>query len=241
MNLYLAQLKSEVRLVLRNGEQLLLTIGIPVLLLVFFSMVDVLPTGTEDPVDFLAPGVLSLAVMSTAMVSLGISTGFERGYHVFKRLGLTPLGTPRLIAAKISTVMIVEMLQFAVLIPVALALGWNTSAGNWGLAVVAVILGTAAMGGIGLTIAGRLRAEINLAAQNGLYLLLLLASGMVFPLDELPLVMRGISRALPSTALADLVREGLSNAGTRPGFSLAVLAAWAVAAPVVAAISFRWD
>jgi ABC-2 type transport system permease protein len=97
------------------------------------------------------------------------------------------------------------------------------------------------MGGIGLAIAGRLRAEINLAAQNGLYLLLMLMSGMVFPLTELPLVMRGVSRALPSTALADLVREGLSNAGTRPGFSLIVLAAWAVVAPVVAAISFRWD
>jgi len=241
MSVFLAQLKSEVRLVLRNGEQLLLTLGIPVMLLIFFSLVDVLPTGESDPINFLAPGVLSLAVMSTAMVSLGISTGFERSYHVFKRLGLTPLGTPRLIASKICTVLVVEIVQFVVLIPVALLLGWEADAQRWSIAILGILLGTAAMGGIGLAIAGRLRAEINLAAQNGLYLLLMLMSGMVFPLTELPLVMRGISRALPSTALADLVREGLSNAGTRPGFSLIVLAAWAVVAPVVAAISFRWD
>ena len=241
MSLFLAQLKSELRLVLRNGEQLLLTLGIPVMLLTFFSLVDVLPTGVDDPVDFLAPGVLALAVMSTAMVSLGIATGFERSYHVFKRLGLTPLGTPRLVAAKITTVMVVELIQFAVLVPVGLLLGWRSSGGQWGVAIGAVLLGTAAMGGIGLTIAGRLRAEINLAAQNALYLVLMLMSGMVFPLDELPLAMRGVSRALPSTALADLVREGLSNAGTRPGFSLAVLTAWAIVAPVVAAVSFRWD
>ena len=241
MSLFLAQLKSELRLVLRNGEQLLLTLGIPVLMLTFFSLVDVLPTGVDDPVDFLAPGVLALAVMSTAMVSLGIATGFERSYHVFKRLGLTPLGTPRLVAAKIATVMIVELLQFAVLVPVGLALGWRSSGSQWGLAILAVLLGTAAMGGVGLTIAGRLRAELNLAAQNALYLVLMLMSGMVFPLSELPLAMRGASRALPSTALADLVREGLSNAGTRPRFSLAVLAVWAVVAPLVAAISFRWD
>ena len=241
MKIFLAQLKSELRLVLRNGEQLLLTLGIPVLMLTFFSLVDVLPTGTNDPVDFLAPGVLALAVMSTAMVSLGIATGFERSYHVFKRLGLTPLGTPRLIASKITTVMVVEILQFAVLVPVGLILGWRSSGGPLTLAVLGVLLGTAAMGGVGLTIAGRLRAEINLAAQNALYLVLMLMSGMVFPLSELPLAMRGVSRALPSTALADVVREGLSNAGTRPGFSLAVLTAWAIVAPIVAAISFRWD
>ena len=102
-----AQLRSELQLVLRNGEQLLLTLGIPTLLLVFFSLVDVLPKGdATDPVDFLAPGVLALAVMSTAMVSLGIGTGFERSYKVLKRLGATPLGRGRLLAAKIASVVV---------------------------------------------------------------------------------------------------------------------------------------
>jgi ABC-2 type transport system permease protein len=241
MRRYLAQLRMEVLLFVRNGEQLLLTLIIPVLLLVFFSLVDVLPTGTEDPVDFLAPGILALAVMSTAMVSLGIGTGFERAYHVLKRLGATPLGRPRLIAAKISAVVAVELMQFAVLIPVAYAVGWRPDAPDWAAAAGGVILGTLAFAGIGLTLAGRLRGEVNLAAQNGLYLVLLLLGGMVIPFGELPAGIRAVAYALPSGALADVLREALAGAGTHPATSWAVLAAWAVVAPAAAALTFRWD
>jgi ABC-2 type transport system permease protein len=241
MSRFLSQLRTELQLTLRNGEQLLLTLGIPVLLLVFFSLVDVLPTGTDDPVDFLAPGVLALAVMSTSMVSLGIGTGFERSYHVLKRLATTPLGRPRLIAAKITSVAVVELVQFAILVPVAFALGWSPSPANWALAVAAVLLGTAAFAGIGLTLAGRLRGEINLAAQNGLYLVLLLLGGMVIPFSKLPDGIRVVAHALPSGALADVLREALGGAGTQPGTSWIVLAVWAVAAPLVAAALFRWD
>lgn len=241
MSRFLSQLRTELQLTLRNGEQLLLTLGIPVLLLVFFSLVDVLPTGTDDPVDFLAPGVLALAVMSTSMVSLGIGTGFERSYHVLKRLATTPLGRPRLIAAKIASVAVVELVQFAVLVPVAFALGWSPSPANWALAVAGVLLGTAAFAGIGLTLAGRLRGEINLAAQNGLYLVLLLLGGMVIPFSKLPDGIRTVAHALPSGALADVLREALGGAGVQPGTSWIVLAVWAVVMPLVAAALFRWD
>ncbi|MCB0956395.1 MAG: ABC transporter permease [Ilumatobacteraceae bacterium] len=241
MKPYLSQLRTELQLTMRNGEQLLLTLGIPVLLLVFFSLVDVLPTETDDPVDFLAPGILALAVMSTAMVSLGIGTGFERSYHVLKRLGTTPLGRPRLIAAKITSVVVVELVQFAVLIPVAYALGWSPGSPNWLAAVGGVVVGTLAFAGIGLTLAGRLRGEINLAAQNGLYLVLLLLGGMIIPFGKLPGGLRHLAHALPSGALADVLRDALAGAGTDPGLSWAVLAAWAVVAPALAARLFRWD
>ncbi len=235
------QIGTELRLVGRNGEQLLLTLGIPVLLLVFFSLVDVLPTETDDPVDFLAPGVLALAVMSTSMVSLGIGTGFERTYHVLKRLGATPLGRTRLIAAKIVSVVVVELVQFAVLVPVAYALGWRPDSPNWVLAIAAVVLGTMGFAGIGLSLAGRLRGEINLAAANGLYLVLLLLGGMVIPFTKLPGALRAVARSLPSGALADVLRESLAGLGDRPGTSWIVLAAWAVVTPAVARRVFRWD
>ncbi|MBI4934181.1 MAG: ABC transporter permease [Actinobacteria bacterium] len=241
MSRFLTQLRTELQLTLRNGEQLLLTLGIPVMLLVFFSLVDVLPTGTDDPVDFLAPGILALAVMSTSMVALGIATGFERSYHVLKRLGVTPLGRPRLVAAKIGAVAVVELVQFAVLVPVAFALGWSPSPANWALAVCAVVLGTTAFAGIGLTLAGRLRGEINLAAQNGLYLVLLLLGGMVIPFAKLPSGIRAVAHGLPSGALADVLRETLGGAGSQPTTSWIVLAVWAVVMPVVAAAVFRWD
>lgn len=236
-----AQVRTEVQLVLRNGEQLLLTLGIPVMLLVFFSVVDVLPTGTDDPIDFLAPGILALAVMSTSMVSLGIGTGFERTYQVLKRLGATPLGRGRLIAAKILSVVLVEVIQLAILIPVAYALGWKPTDPNWLLALVAIVLGTIAFAGIGLSLAGRLRGEINLAAQNGIYLVLLLLGGMVIPFGELPTALRTVARLLPSGALADVLRESLTHAGDRPGASWIVLAAWALVSPLVARRLFRFE
>ena len=243
MKRLVAQTRHELLLVLRNGEQLLLTLGIPVLLLVFFSLVDVLPTGTDDPVDFLAPGVLALAVMSTAMVSLGIGTGFERSYHVLKRLGTTPLGRPRLIASKALGVAGVEVVQFALIVGVAIALGWSPtglSSTDWAGAVLSVLLGTAAFAGIGLTLAGRLRGEINLAAQNALYLVLLLLGGMVIPVAELPGFLRSVAGALPSGALSDVL-HGLLGDSDIDVASWAVLGGWAVGAPVLAATLFRWD
>ena len=241
MKPFTSQLRTELTIMLRNGEQLLLTLGIPVLLLVFFSLVDVLPTETDDPIDFLAPGILALAVMSTAMVSLGIGTGFERSYHVLKRLGTTPLGRPRLIGAKIAAVAAVELVQLVVLVPVAYALGWSPSDPQWALAVAGMVLGTMAFAGIGLSMAGRLRGEINLAAQNGLYLVLLLLGGMIIPLSKLPGALGDLARLLPSAALADVLREALAGQGVDPGQSWAVLGAWAVTMPLLAAWLFRWD
>jgi ABC-2 type transport system permease protein len=241
MSPLIAQMRAEVTQVLRNGEQLLLTLGIPVLLLVFFSVVDVLPTGSGEAIDFLAPGVLALAVMSTAMVSLGIATGFERNYQVLKRLGATPLGRSRLVAAKIAAVVAVELVQFAVLMPVAFALGWSPTNPRWLAAMVAVVLGTIAFAGLGLTLAGRLRGEINLAAQNGLYLVLLLLGGMVIPFAELPTPVRAVARVLPSGALANTVRDALAGGADWVVLSWLVLVAWAVAIPAVAARYFRWE
>jgi ABC-2 type transport system permease protein len=233
-------MRTELTLTARNGEQLLLMLVIPVMLLLFFSLVDVLPVGDVEPIDFLTPGVLALAVMSTAMVSLGIATGFERSYQVLKRLGATPLGRGRLIGAKILAVSVVEVVQFAVLVPIAVALGWSPSATSVGLALVAVALGTVAFAGIGLTLAGTLRGEINLAAQNGLYLVLLLLGGIVVPIGKMPDALAAVAHLLPSAALADVLRETLGGDGVRPGQSWIVLAAWAVASPLLARRLFRF-
>ena len=173
------------------------------------------------------------------MVSLSIATGFERSYGVLKRLGATPLGRPRLVAAKTLGVVAVELVQFAVLIPVAFGLGWDPDA-DWPAAIAGILLGTAAFAGLGLVLSGRLRAEVNLAASNGIYLLLLVVSGMMFSLEELPSGARSVARLLPSSALADVLR-GTLGSGSAPARAWIVLAAWAVAAPVLAARAFRWE
>lgn len=240
MNLVFVQLRTELRLLLRNGEQLLLIVGIPVFLLVFFGSVDVLPTGDGEPIDFLVPGIIAVAVMSTSMVSLGISTGFQRSYGVFTRLGLTPLGSTRLIIAKSLAIAVVEVLQIALIVGVGMAMGWRAEPAGIAAMAVGVAGGTVAFSGIGLLLAGRLRAEVNLAAQNGLYLVLLLTSGMIIDTDSMPSIVDSVSRWLPARCLADIVRlhAHADGAGTQSWLTLAV---WAVVGPLVAARAFRWS
>ncbi len=242
MKPFLAQTAAELRMSLRQGEQLLVSLGIPLLLLVFFSLVDVLPKpdGVSEPVEFLAPGILALAVMSTAMVSLGIGTGFERQYHVLKRLGATPLGRPRLIAAKITMVLAIEVLQFVLLVVAATALGWRPG-GTVVLAVPAVILGTGAFAGLGLLMAGTLRGTVTLALANALYVVLLLGGGMIVPLDKLPDPIAASAKLLPAAALSDVMTAAFTAGVTAPATAWFVLGTWAIGAPIAAAALFRWD
>jgi ABC-2 type transport system permease protein len=232
-----AQTLMELRLTLRRGESLLLTLAIPLGLLAFFGTVDVIGGVT---VGFLVPGIVALAVMSTAMTGLAIATGFERQYGVLKRLGATPLPRSGLLLAKTLSVLAVETLQVALIVVLGLVLGWRPSGGGAAGAVAFVVLGTAAFAGLGLLMAGRLRAEATLAAANGLYLVLLLVSGMVVPLAKLPGELRAVARALPSGALAEGLRASFGGSGglARP---LLVLAVWAVAALAAAAATFRWE
>jgi ABC-2 type transport system permease protein len=238
---FLGQLRTEVRLAGRQGEQLLVSLGIPLLVLVFFSSVDVLPTGTEEPIDYLAPAVLALAVMSTAMVSLGIGTGFERSYGVLKRLGASPLGRGRWVAAKLALVMGTEVLQWAVLIGVAVLLGWDPPASGWAAAVLGGLLGTAAFGGLGLFMAGTLPGLATLAGANGLYLVLLLTGGMVVPLSELPSAVATAAKVLPAAPLTEVLTGALIPGEEVAGWAWPALVAWAVAAPLAAVLTFRWD
>ena len=228
-------------LIARNGEQLLLTVVIPLILLGFFGSVDVLPSGETDPLSFLVPGVLAVAIMSTSMVSLGIATGFERSYLVLKRLGATPLTRLELVTAKVLSVFVVELFQLILLLPVAYLLGWRISGSMWPLTVAVILLGTAAFAGVGLLLSGRLRAELNLAAQNGLYLLLLLLGGMIIPIDSLPGPLATLAQWLPSTALADLLRSTMNGDNNALLTPFIVLGVWAICAPAIAARRFRWS
>ncbi|GAA4289784.1 ABC transporter permease [Actinomadura luteofluorescens] len=236
----LSQAGYEFRAVLRNGEQLLLTLIIPVVLLALFSATSLVDLGAGRRVDFLAPGILALAVMSTAFTGQAIGTGFERRYGVLKRLGATPLPRGGLIAAKTLSVVAVEAVQAAVVCAVAVALGWHPH-GDPASVVVLLLLGTAAFSGFGLVMAGTLRAEATLAAANLVYVLLLALGGVVFPLDRFPGGVRSALELLPISALSDGLRQVLQHGSAFPGKPLAVLAVWAVAGLVLAARFFRWE
>lgn len=230
----LAQASLELRLLLRNGEQLLLTIAIPVLLLTF------LVAAGDRALDDAVPAILALAVFSTAFTGQAIATGFDRRYGVLKRLGSTPLPRWGLLAGKTIAVLAVEALQLALVAGLGLALGWRPH-GSPLLALLVLVLGTAASSGLGLLMAGTLRAEATLAAANLVYVVLLLVSGVVLPLDRFPAAARPWLEATPLGALVTGLRDALSASSPVPWASLAVLAGWAVVAGGGAGISFRWD
>ena len=234
-----AQLRTELRVMLRNGEQLLLTIVIPSLLLVVFATTKVADI-PKPRVDFLMPGVMALAVMSTAFTGQAIATGFERRYGVLKRLATTPMPTTILIAAKTSAVLIVESLQVALLAVIAAALGWSPH-GSALPVVGLLVLGTAAFSGLGLLLAGMLRAEATLAVANLIYLALLVLGGVAFPISDYGSGARDVLLALPITAMTDGVRSVLLHGHPAPLRDWVTLLGWAVAAVSAAIGLFRTD
>lgn len=230
------QTAMELRLTLRRGESLLLTLVIPLVLLAFFRAVDLEGAG----IQFLVPGILGLAVMSTAFTGQAIATGFERSYGVLARLGTTPLSRPLLLGAKTLGVVAVEVVQAASIVGLGAALGWNAH-GSPAVALLLLVTGTAAFSGLGLLMAGTLRAEATLAAANGVYLVLLLLGDVVFPLTRLPGWLQGVATLLPTAALARGLDAALSPDAGFPARDLAVLAVWAVAGIALAARLFRWQ
>ncbi len=259
----LAQARLELRLLVRSGESLVVTFGIPLGMLVFFGTVDLLPLDAANPLDVLLPGSIAVAVMATGFVAQAISTGFERKYGVLKRLGATPLTRADYLVAKGLAVAVVVAVQVVVLVGVGTALrGGVPTADGCGpgsgalhgcdgvatalwLVPVGVVLGAVVFTALGLALAGAVRAELVLAGSNGVFLLLLMGSDLIF---ELPEALAPVVLATPSGALDIVLRRALDPAtwagpvlAGRTGVALLVLVAWGLAAVAVAARTFRWE
>ncbi|ELP70711.1 ABC transporter permease [Streptomyces turgidiscabies] len=235
-----AQAVLETRMLLRNGEQLLLTVVIPTLLLLLFGSVDIVDTGTGKAVDFLAPGILALSVMSTAFTGQAIATGFERRYGVLKRLASSPLPRWGLMTAKTASVLVTEVLQVALVTVIAFALGWSPHGDPFAVLLL-LLLGTASFSGLGLLMAGTLKAEATLAAANLVFLLLLVGGGVIVPLDKFPSGVQDVLALLPISALSDGLRDVLQHGSGMPWGDLGILAVWAVVGLAAAGRFFRWE
>jgi ABC-2 type transport system permease protein len=235
----------ELRLTARRGENVLVTLVIPVAVLLFFAGTSIIPGIAGRPVDFLLPGSIALAIVAAGLVNLGIATAYERAYGVLKRLGGAPLPRWGLLGAKAAALLALELVQLAVLLVVGIVvLGWQPGpAWSPALLLAAVALGTMAFAGLGLLLAGTLRAEATLALANALFLGFLMLGGIVLPIDHLPGFLQPVTAVLPATALADLLRIAL-DAGVAPESAagpLSLLSIWAAAAAGLAVARFRWD
>ncbi len=237
----LAQAGFETKMILRNGEQLLITLILPVFVLVGLTRSSVIEIGTAGAtrIDFFAPGVIALAVMSTSFTSQAIATAFDRRNGVLRLLATTPLGRGGLLAGKVLGVLAVEVVQVVVIGAVALGLGWHPVATGAAVAVVGILLGTAAFTALALLLAGTLRAEGVLALANLVLVLLAVAGGIVVPASRLPGALAHLALLLPSGALGECLRGALMH-GTLPIASVIVLVAWTAAFAWGAGRLFRW-
>lgn len=235
----LAQAGMELRLALRNGEQLLLTMIIPLLLLVILVETPFVSV-TGSRVESFVPGIIALAIMSTAFTGQAIATGFERKYGVLKRLGATALPRSGLLGGKTLAIAGIEVIQIAVILAVAAGLGWSGHPAPLGVLAV-IVVGTAAFSGLGLLMAGTLRAEITLAGANLVWFLLLFFGGVLFPLSKFPTALARWLEYLPTAALADGLRAALEQGAQFPARPLLILAVWAALGLGVAAAKFQWE
>jgi ABC-2 type transport system permease protein len=236
-----AQAAFETRAILRNGEQLLVTLILPVLVLVGLAQTSVieLDTAGYSRIDFVTPGVLALACVSTSFTSQAIATAFDRRNGVLRLLATTPLGRGGLLAGKVLGVLAVEVVQVVVIGAVALALGWRPEVAGIPAAIGVGLLGTAAFTALALLLAGTLRAEGVLAVANLVLVLLVVGGGLLVPPAQLAGPFEHLATALPSGALGEAVRGALLGTGV-PLVAVGVLAAWTAALGWAAARFFRW-
>jgi ABC-2 type transport system permease protein len=236
----LAQSRFEVGTLLRNGEQLLVSLVLPAIVLVALKVSSVPSLGTGRRIDLAVPGVLALCIISASFTSQGIATAFDRRYSVLRYLGVTPLGRGGLMAGKVIATLVVELIQVVVLGGLGLALGWRPDLTGIGYAVLFLVLGTWAFVSLALLMAGTLRAEAVLALANLVWVLFLALGGVIVPRTQLPGWAEAATSWLPSAGLADGLRAALVDGSFHWAGAL-VLVVWGVVCTLLASRFFSWS
>ena len=236
----LAQARFETGTLLRNGEQLLVALVLPAMALVGLALSHSPSLGPGPRIDVAVPGVLTLAVISTAFTGQAISTGFDRRYGVLRLLGVSPLGRNGLLVAKALAVLTIEVLQFIVIGGLGMALGWHPQWMGLFAAALLALAGTWTFVALALLLAGTLRAEGVLALANLIWIALLGLGGVIVPRSEMPSGLSHVAALLPSGALGDGLREAFVH-GRPAGIPLLVLVVWGAVATTLAARTFRWS
>lgn len=232
-----AQFGLELKLLLRNGEQLLLTMFIPITLLVGLTLLPLGSFGQHRAATF-TPVIMALAVISTAFTGQAIAVAFDRRYGALKRLGATPLPVWGIIAGKSLAVVTVVFLQAILLGAIGFALGWRPALLALALGAGVIALGTVVFAALGLLLGGTLRAEIVLAVANLMWFVFAGLGALTVETDIIPTGVKWAARLTPSGALT----EALSQAMTMSvdWFGVIVLAAWGTLGALSALRWFRF-
>nr|WP_239537021.1 ABC transporter permease [Arthrobacter roseus] len=230
----------EAKVMLRNGEQLVLAIVLPLLALIGLTVTPLLDGLGDTRINVATPGVLALCAMSTAFTGQGIATGFDRRYGVLRFLSTTPLGKTGLIFGKALAVVCVLVVQVVTISVVAGVMGWRPLPQGIPVAILLLLLGVAAFTALGLLVAGTFRPEATLAVTNLLWILLAAGGGILIPASELPQSVQPFVEILPSSALGEALRGALGQ-GAFEISPMITLVVWAAAASIAAVKWFKWS
>ncbi|KXB52186.1 multidrug ABC transporter permease [Corynebacterium sp. HMSC077D10] len=236
-----AQGAIESKLLLRHGEQQLLSIVIPIMLLIggarLGDAVSLPGSAQANGLDELFPMVLAVAATSAGFTGQAISLAFDRRYGALKRTGASGVPAWAIIGGKIIGVASMVLVQVVVLGLTAYLVGFRTSPGGVLLAAVTLVFGVAAFTALGLILGGTMSSELVLALANLVWFLLLGVVG--WAMYSTGLGHNGVFTLVPTVALAG----GLTDAfrGEIPLFQILVLVGWAVAASAIAVKWFRFD
>ncbi len=228
-----AHARWELRLLLRNGEQILLMFVIPIALLIALVVVR------RSEIDSQVPIVMTVSLIATCFTSLAIGTGFERRSGALTFLATTPLSRVDLLLGKAIATGALAAMSIAVLAIAAVMMGWRPDA-QWLVLALFVVVGGGAFAALAVLLAGILRAEAVLALANAIFVLLIVFGGVVFAGADMPSAIGRVVALLPSAALADALQAAL-NAGSFPLVPLLILVAWGVSAALLARRTFTWD
>lgn len=227
--------------ILRNGEQVLLNVIMPVLAVVILAKTNLIATTSElDQVSVALVAGLSLAVMSSAFTSVAIATGFDRRAGFLRYLGTTPLRRSGLLAGKALAVVLLVIIQVVMLVVTALLVGWKFDLLGLAVALVPLLLATCTFAAWALLLAGTLRAEAVLALANLIWLVLVMTAGTILVASQIPALVSQAATFLPSGALVEAVGTAIGDHGLAGG-PLAVLALWMLIGGAAMARWFKWD
>ena len=231
-----AHARWELKLLIRNGEQLLLTFVIPVVLLLALGLTHL----STQKINAAVPTVFAVSILATCFTSLAIGTGFERRSGALRYLGTTPLSRLDLILGKLIATATLTLMSLAVVAITGLFLDWRPSIAGIGIALIVVLLSAAVWVSWALVIAGHFRAEAVLAIANGLFLVMMIFGGIVIATSHMPNAVAHVVDLLPSAAMANGLRDALES-GSVPALAISILVFWAIAGIWLAKKVFRWE
>lgn len=210
----------------RDVESLLVAIMLPALVTVMFTVVfsGIVDVG-GDYLSYVAAGVVLLcAGFGAASAAVGVARDLEAGF--LDRLRTLPIASATVLAGHTIASLLRNLLATAVVLGVAMALGYRPSAslGGWAAAVGLIGLWILAITSV-YVLVGLLTSSPNAASGYGFALLFLpYVSSAFAPVDSLPGWLQPFARHQPLTPLIESLRSLLSG-GAAPDASRAV--AWA--------------